>query len=187
MAGGRRPHHLQPDGRRDRPALPSDPNLQNIPIRSELGQQIRRPSSATRVPAHRGLRQIELRIMAHLSATALISVSSCRASTCMPPPAWRIFGLPASQAEAGPRSRRSTTAWATGLSAFGLVPAAAVGAEERAADEVFQVRRRADYLSKMISPAVDRLHHDDEWIERRYCRPDLRTPASPRSPKRSRR
>ena len=48
----------------------SDPNLQNIPIRTELGRQIRRafvPSSSKSVFLAADYSQIELRILAHLS------------------------------------------------------------------------------------------------------------------------
>ncbi len=48
----------------------SDPNLQNIPIRSEIGRQIRKafiPSDKSRLLLSADYSQIELRIMAHLS------------------------------------------------------------------------------------------------------------------------
>ncbi len=48
----------------------SDPNLQNIPIRSEVGRQIRKafiPSDKSRFILSADYSQIELRIMAHLS------------------------------------------------------------------------------------------------------------------------
>ena len=48
----------------------SDPNLQNIPIRSEVGRQIRKafiPSDKSRLLLSADYSQIELRIMAHLS------------------------------------------------------------------------------------------------------------------------
>ena len=51
----------------------SDPNLQNIPIRTELGRQIRRaflPSRRDRLFLTADYSQIELRILAHLSGDA---------------------------------------------------------------------------------------------------------------------
>jgi len=53
----------------------SDPNLQNIPIRTELGRQIRRafvPRAAGRVFLSADYSQIELRLLAHLSGDAAL-------------------------------------------------------------------------------------------------------------------
>ena len=60
---------VQSDRNRDRAALVDDPNLQNIPVRGELGRRIRSAlSRATTTPLARGrLQPIELRLMAHLS------------------------------------------------------------------------------------------------------------------------
>jgi DNA polymerase-1 len=55
----------------------TEPNLQNIPIRSELGQEIRRafiaPPGALLIAADYS--QIELRVLAHLSGDALLTES----------------------------------------------------------------------------------------------------------------
>ncbi|MCG8608200.1 DNA polymerase I, partial [bacterium] len=53
----------------------SDPNLQNIPIRTEIGRKIRRafiPSSVDSVILDADYSQIELRVMAHLSQESVL-------------------------------------------------------------------------------------------------------------------
>ena len=75
----------------------TNPNLQNVPIRTELGRQIRRafvPGSDDQVLLVLDYSQIELRILAHLSGdeglrTAFESGEDIHTAT-----AARVFGLP---------------------------------------------------------------------------------------------
>jgi DNA polymerase I len=74
----------------------SDPNLQNIPIRTAEGRRIRQAFVAPRgcVLLAADYSQIELRIMAHLSGDEGCCGPSPRTSTCTRPPpprcsAWR--------------------------------------------------------------------------------------------------
>ena len=68
------PHHVQPDDRGHRPAVVStDPNLQNIPIRTEEGRRIREGFVVGKgfdCLLTADYSQIEMRIMAHLSEDA---------------------------------------------------------------------------------------------------------------------
>lgn len=74
----------------------SDPNLQNIPIRTEIGSQMRRafiPSSPEFLIMSADYSQIELRIMAHISSdegltTAFINGEDIHATT-----AAKVFGV----------------------------------------------------------------------------------------------
>jgi len=75
----------------------SDPNLQNIPIRTEVGRSIRKafiPRSRNSVLLSADYSQIELRVMAHMSAdegliTAFKNDEDIHATT-----ASRVFGVP---------------------------------------------------------------------------------------------
>jgi DNA polymerase I len=102
----------------------SDPNLQNIPVRSEEGRRIRRAFIAD--PGHRILAadysQIELRIMAHLSADERLLAAFASGQDIHRATAAEVLGIP--PAEVTAEQRRSAKAINFGLiygmSAFGL-------------------------------------------------------------------
>ena len=102
----------------------SDPNLQNIPIRTEEGRKIRRAfiASPGNVLLAADYSQIELRIMAHLSADAALLAAFAAGSDIHRATAAEVFGV--SMAEVSPEQRRAAKAINFGLiygmSAFGL-------------------------------------------------------------------
>ena len=103
----------------------SDPNLQNIPIRTEQGRQIRKafvPGVPGSVIMSADYSQIELRIMAHLCADehlleAFRSGEDVHAAT-----ASKIFGVPLSEVTPDQRRVAKTANFGImyGISAFGL-------------------------------------------------------------------
>ena len=102
----------------------SDPNLQNIPVRSEDGRRIRRAFIA---PAGRRIvafdySQIELRIMAHLSGDAGLVAAFEQGLDIHRATAAEVFGVALDQVE--PNQRRAAKAINFGLiygmGAFGL-------------------------------------------------------------------
>ncbi len=113
----------------------SDPNLQNIPVRTAEGRRIR---SAFIAPpgcriASADYSQIELRIMAHLSADARLLEAFARGEDVHRATAAEIFGV--TPLEVGPDQRRAAKVINFGLiygmSAFGL--ARELGLERAAA------------------------------------------------------
>lgn len=85
----------------------SDPNLQNIPIRTELGRQIRRafvPADDSRIILSADYSQIELRIMAHLSQDPTLMDSFLKGEDVHARTATLVFGIP--QSEVTPDLRR---------------------------------------------------------------------------------
>jgi len=76
----------------------SDPNLQNIPIRSEVGREIRRAFVAA--PGHRLLAadysQIELRLLAHLSGDEALRDAFRRGDDIHRAVAAEVYGVPPS-------------------------------------------------------------------------------------------
>jgi DNA polymerase-1 len=111
----------------------SDPNLQNIPVRSEEGRRIRQafiPQPGWKMVAA-DYSQIELRIMAHLSGDAGLLQAFSSGQDIHRATAAEVFGTPTEQVSA--QQRRSAKAINFGLiygmSAFGL--ARQLGIERR--------------------------------------------------------
>ncbi len=102
----------------------TEPNLQNIPVRMELGREIRRVF----VPADgfvfidADYSQIELRIMAHMSRDPMLIEAYNQAQDIHAITASRVFGIPLD--EVTPEQRRNAKAVnfgiIYGISAFGL-------------------------------------------------------------------
>jgi len=89
----------------------SDPNLQNIPIRTEEGRTIRRafvPSGPDRVLLSADYSQIELRILAHLAADEAMIEAFTRGADIHTQTASRLFGLPPDQVGSLERGRAKT-------------------------------------------------------------------------------
>ncbi len=158
----------------------TDPNLQNIPIRSELGRQIRKgfvvgPGYECLLTADYS--QIELRIMAHLSGDEALIAAFESGHDFHAATASRVFGLPPE--EVGPELRAKIKAMnyglAYGLSAFGLSQQLRISTDEARGlmEEYFKefggVR---DYLHEVVSRARMDGYTATMMGRRRYL-PDL--------------
>ena len=150
----------------------SDPNLQNIPIRTEEGRRIRRAFIAE--PGHKLLAadysQIELRIMAHLSGDERLLAAFASGQDIHRATAAEILGL-APDAVTG-EQRRSAKAVNFGLiygmSAFGL--ARQLGIERKAAQEYVD-----RYFSRYpgVKSFMERTRakaHEDKYVETLFGR-----------------
>jgi DNA polymerase I len=158
----------------------TDPNLQNIPIRTELGRRIREgfivgPGYECLLTADYS--QIELRIMAHLSGDEALIAAFESGHDFHAATASRVFGLPPEQV--GPELRAKIKAMnyglAYGLSAFGLSGQLRISTEEARGlmEEYFKefggVR---DYLHEVVSRARMDGYTATMMGRRRYL-PDL--------------
>jgi DNA polymerase I len=158
----------------------TDPNLQNIPIRSEMGRRIREgfivgPGYECLLTADYS--QIELRIMAHLSGDEALIAAFESGHDFHAATASRVFGLPPE--EVGPELRAKIKAMnyglAYGLSAFGLSQQLRISTEEARGlmEEYFKefggVR---DYLHEVVSRARTDGYTATMMGRRRYL-PDL--------------
>ena len=115
----------------------SDPNLQNIPVRTALGAQIRQCFTAE--PGHllvvADYSQIELRIMAHLSGEPTLLESFARGEDIHTRTAAEVFGLAEDQVDATHRRYAKAVNFGImyGISAFGLSQNLGLEREEAAA------------------------------------------------------
>jgi DNA polymerase-1 len=103
----------------------SNPNLQNIPIRSELGRQIRRafiPGADDQVLLVADYSQIELRILAHLSGDEGLREAFASGQDIHAATAATVFDLPPEQVDGEMRRRAKAVNYglAYGMNAWGL-------------------------------------------------------------------
>lgn len=103
----------------------SNPNLQNIPIRSDRGREIRKafvPSTPEGLILSADYSQIELRIMAHLSCDQHLISAFKQGVDIHAATAEKIFGIPHEQVTSDQRRIAKTANFGImyGISAFGL-------------------------------------------------------------------
>jgi len=157
-----------------------DPNLQNIPIRTELGRRIRRgfvvgPGYECLLTADYS--QIELRIMADLSGDAALIAAFESGHDFHATTASRVFGV--EPAEVTPEQRAKIKAMnyglAYGLSAFGLSGQLRISVDEARMlmDEYFnEFGGVRDYLQSIVAQARIDGYTSTIMGRRRYL-PDL--------------
>ena len=101
-----------------------NPNLQNIPIRTELGREIRAAFTATKgcVLLSADYSQIELRLLAHFSEDPLLIEAYQRGDDIHTLTASKVFGVPPLMIDAEHRRRAKAVNFGIvyGLSPFGL-------------------------------------------------------------------
>ena len=117
-------HYLRSDGTATGRLSSANPNLQNIPIRTELGREIR--AAFTAEPGHVLLAadysQIELRLLAHFSKDPLLVEAYRRGDDIHTLTASQVFGVPPLMVTADHRRQAKVVNFGIvyGLSAFGL-------------------------------------------------------------------
>ena len=113
----------------------SNPNLQNIPIRSDRGREIRKafvPSTPDGLILSADYSQIELRIMAHLSCDQHLISAFRQGVDIHAATAEKIFGIPHEQVSVDQRRIAKTANFGImyGISAFGLAQRLRIGRKE---------------------------------------------------------
>lgn len=158
----------------------TDPNLQNVPIRTEEGRRIREMfvvGKGYELLMSADYSQIEMRVMAHLSGDDGLIEAFRSGEDLHSFVAARVFGVPAGEVTAAMRSKIKAMSYglAYGLSAFGLSRQLAVSTAEakELMDEYFlrfgEVR---DYLRRLVDDAR-RTGYTATMLGRRRYLPDL--------------
>jgi DNA polymerase-1 len=164
----------------------TNPNLQNIPVRGELGRQIRRafvPGSRGDVLLVADYSQIELRILAHLSGDEGLKAAFESGTDIHTATSARVFGLPEDQVDPATRSRAKAINYglAYGMNAWGLASRLEITPDEAQEfiDAYFasfpQIR---DYLDRQVARAAAEGFTETILGRRRYI-PELQA-ANPR-------
>jgi len=158
----------------------TDPNLQNIPVRTEEGRRIREAFVVG--PDHESLltadySQIEMRIMAHLSEDELLIEAFRSGRDFHSVTASRVFGVdaPAVTPEMRAKIKAMNYGLAYGLSAYGLSQQLTIDTAEARGlmDEYFETFGGVrDSLAGVVDQAR-RTGYTETILGRRRYRPDL--------------
>jgi len=164
----------------------SNPNLQNIPVRSELGRQIRRafvPGASDQLLVCADYSQIELRILAHLSGDEGLREAFEAGADIHTATAARVFGLPEDKVDPASRSRAKMVNYglAYGMNAWGLASRLDIAPDE--AQEFIDAYFAAfptirEYLDRQVDHATVEGFTETLLGRRRYV-PELQA-ANPR-------
>ncbi|HXE58387.1 MAG TPA: DNA polymerase I [Gemmatimonadales bacterium] len=158
----------------------SEPNLQNIPVRSARGEAIRR--GFVPAPGYRFLvadySQIELRLMAHLSEDPAFIEAFHQGGDIHRQTAALIFGVPLAQVTPEMRARAKTINFATiyGQGPFALSRQLGISQEEARAFIARYFERFAGvraYLDRQVELARERGYVETIFGRRRYI-PEIR-------------
>src|SRR2546428_9437742 len=156
-----------------------DPNLMNIPIRTELGRRIRAafiPEPGWRFVAA-DYSQIELRILAHLSEEPALIESFGRGEDIHTRTASEVFRVPAASVTSLQRTIAKSANYAIlyGVSAFGLSQATRIDQKEaqRYISDYFATHPRVRaFIDRTLAEGRERGHVSTLLGRRRYL-PDL--------------
>jgi DNA polymerase I len=141
----------------------TDPNLQNIPIRTELGREIRECFVAEE--GHKLISadysQVELRVLAHISGEQVLKDIFARGEDVHAATAGEMFGVAPEDVDPGLRSKAKMINFGIvyGLSAYGLADRLDIPQEE-AADFIERYLGRfpkvREYIETTIAEATER-------------------------------
>jgi DNA polymerase-1 len=157
-----------------------NPNLQNIPVRGELGRQIRRafiPGAEDRVLVVADYSQIELRVIAHLSGDEAMAEAFAAGKDFHAATAAKVFEVPEDQVDGAMRSRVKQINYGLpyGMSAYGLASRIGIAPDEAAEfiEAYFaQFPKVRDFLDRQVARAAAEGFTETLLGRRRYL-PEL--------------
>ena len=161
----------------------SDPNLQNIPIRTEVGQKVRRafiPGRPGDVLLSADYSQIELRVLAHMTDDPVLVDAFARGEDIHARTAAEVFAIPQAQVTANQRRLAKVVNFGLfyGLSDFGLARDTGMSTEEARVfiDAYFRAYNRVrEFLEGIKMQAREQGYVETLLHRRRYIQ-DIRSP-----------
>ncbi len=150
----------------------SDPNLQNIPIRTDVGRRIRRAFVAEPGPPEHVLitadySQIELRLLAHLSEDEALTRAFCQGVDIHAAVAVDVFGVPSAEVTPAQRDTAKMVNFGIiyGITPYGLARRLGAGTSVDEASQfiaVYKARfpRIDEFLNRCVTKA-----RDDGYVE----------------------
>ena len=159
----------------------TEPNLQNIPVRTELGRELRKyfiaKEGCTLIDADYS--QIELRVLAHVANDEVMRDAFINNKDIHRATAARVFGLPEEIINSQMRSRAKAVNFGIvyGIGAFSL--SKDIGVSRKEADDYIKEYLRnfsgvRDYMDNIISEAKEKGYTEDIFGRRRYL-PELKS------------
>ena len=161
----------------------SDPNLQNIPIRTEVGQKVRRafiPGRTGDLLLSADYSQIELRVLAHMTDDPVLVDAFARGEDIHARTAAEVFGIPQPEVTANQRRLAKVVNFGLfyGLSDFGLARDTGMSTEEARVfiDAYFRAYSRVrEFLEGIKIQAREQGYVETVLHRRRYIQ-DIRSP-----------
>jgi DNA polymerase I len=161
----------------------SDPNLQNIPIRTEVGQKVRRAF----IPARSGdfllsadYSQIELRVLAHMTDDPVLVDAFARGEDIHARTAAEVFAIPQAQVTANQRRLAKVVNFGLfyGLSDFGLARDTGMSTDEARIfiDAYFKAYNRVREFLEGIKIMAREQGYVETLLHRRRYIQDIRSP-----------
>lgn len=161
----------------------TNPNLQNIPVREELGRQIRTafvPSDSDHVILSADYSQVELRLMAHVSGDRNMIEAFLHGEDIHRDTASRLFHVPLDEVTPEQRRRAKTANFGIiyGISAFGLrqrMGGISMSEAKEIIDNYFaSYPQIKTYIDNVIAKARETGYVETIFGRRRYL-PDIRS------------
>jgi DNA polymerase-1 len=158
----------------------TNPNMQNVPIRTELGREIRGCFEAEdgKLLISVDYSQIELRVLAHIAKEPVLEEIFAKEEDVHTATASQVFGVAPEEIDPGMRSKSKMINYGIvyGLSDFGLADRLNIPLEEaKAFIDAYLERfpRVAHFIASTIEQAKDEGHVKTLWGRRRQI-PELR-------------
>lgn len=158
----------------------TNPNLQNIPVRDELGREIRKAFIADDddcIFFSADYSQIELRLMAHLSNDPHMVDAFCSGADIHAATAAKIYGIPVEEVTSDMRRKAKTANFGIiyGISVFGLAERLSIPRAEskELIDGYFQTYPRIkEYMEESIRVAKEKGYVETLFKRKRFL-PDI--------------